>query len=368
MHVEIEEPPKIVLTGTPREIGLQHGKQLLFQIRNQLAVYEAMFQHTSKMSWGEVLELAEEFRATIARSTPDLLAEMQGIADGAGVTLLEIVALNCRSEISFGKFADGCTSLALHRRGRGRILAQNWDFTTRVQGNLALVEIIQPDKPVIYMVTEAGIVGKIGFNSAGVGVCLNAIRAHPCLSSKLPIHIALRLCLESDSVDAAVQKLSSLGGVASSQHILIADPTVARGLELSPLGDEHLPEDKYGMVTHTNHFLANRRVIEPPWLSGSPVRLARVRELAREIVDSKVLEGDGAELAGTVLRGQIFSDTCDGPQSICWQEDPAQPKIVRTATLFNIVMRLEDGNLGAEVVFGKPGSGMESSVIKLPWR
>ncbi|RAL06674.1 putative acyl-CoA:6-aminopenicillanic-acid-acyltransferase [Aspergillus homomorphus CBS 101889] len=368
MHAKIEEPPKIVLSGTPREIGLQHGEQLQSQIKNQLAVYGAMFQHTSKISWDAVLDLAEEFRATLAQSTPDLLAEMQGIADGAGVSLLDIVALNCRSEISFGKFSDGCTSLSLHRQGRGRILAQNWDFTTQVQKNLALVEIVQTDKPVIYMVTEAGLVGKIGFNSAGVGTCLNAIRAHPCLSSKLPIHIALRLCLESVSVEAAIQKLSSLGGVASSQHILIADSTVALGLELSPLGDDHIAEDEYGMITHTNHFLLNRKVIEPPWLSGSPVRLARVRELAKEIVDSGVLEEDNVDIVGTVLRGRIFSDTCDGPQSICWQEDPTQPSIVRTATLFNIVMRLEEGNLGAEVVFGKPGSGLESSVVEVPWR
>ncbi|PYH45542.1 putative acyl-CoA:6-aminopenicillanic-acid-acyltransferase [Aspergillus saccharolyticus JOP 1030-1] len=370
LHHNTKEPPKIVLSGTPLEIGLQHGAQLRAQIESQLSVYRTMFQYTSKLSWDAVLDLAGEFRTTIARLTPELLEEMQGIADGAGVTLLDIIALNCRSEISFGKFSDGCTSLSLHRSGRGRILAQNWDFTTQLQNHLAMVEIIQPGKPVIYMVTEAGLVGKIGFNSAGVGVCLNAIRAHPCLSSKLPIHLALRLCLESVSVEAALERLSALGGVASSQHILIADRTAALGLELSPLGDDHLPEDEYGVVTHTNHFLVNRRVIEPPWLSGSPVRLARVRALLREIVGSGVLEDESANMVGTVLRDQIFSDTCDGPQSICWQEDPAQPEIVRTATLFNIVMRLEEeeGALGAEVVFGRPGSGMESSVNRMPWR
>lgn len=119
--------------------------------------------------------------------------------------------------------------------------------------------------------------GKIGFNTAGVGVCLNAIRAKSCDSSKLPIHLGLRVCLESTSVENALQTLSSLGGVASAQHILLADSKTALGLELSPLGDVHLKEDEFGMVTHTNHFLENRYTDEIPWIPGSPIRLDRVR-------------------------------------------------------------------------------------------
>ena len=207
--------------------------------------------------------------------------------------------------------------------------------------------------------------GKIGFNSAGVGTCLNAIRAHPCVSSKLPIHVALRLCLESMSVDDAVRKLESLGGVGSSQHILIADRTSSLGLELSPLGNVYLQPDEYGMVTHTNHFLENRYVYEPPWLSGSPVRLARARQLSRELIDNGVLEEDS--IVSQVLRERVFSDIYNAPQSVCAQEDMTRQQIARTCTLFNIVMRLDPESLGAEVVVGRPGSGEETAVMKMPW-
>jgi isopenicillin-N N-acyltransferase-like protein len=54
---------------------------------------------------------------------------MRGIADGASVELLEIVALNVRTEINFGMFSDGCTSLAWHTEKRA-YLAQNWDVST----------------------------------------------------------------------------------------------------------------------------------------------------------------------------------------------------------------------------------------------
>ncbi|PYH93632.1 acyl-CoA:6-aminopenicillanic-acid-acyltransferase [Aspergillus ellipticus CBS 707.79] len=366
MHLNIQDPPKLVFSGTPREIGLSHGHHLQSQIKDQMSVYEEMFRHSCDMDWASARQDAEKFRATIERLTPHLHEEMQGIADGAGVHILDIVTLNCRSEITFGKFTDGCTSLSWKRSDDCRILAQNWDFAPGVQRNIAFMEIDRPGQPTIYMVGEAGIVGKIGFNSACVGTCLNAIRAHPCISSKLPIHVALRLCLESISAEDAVQKLERLGGTGSSQHILVADSTSSFGLELSPLGNVYIEEDDYGMVTHTNHFLENHFVYAPPWLSGSPVRLARARQLSRELIDSGVLSED--QLIPGVLREKVFSDLYNAPQSICGQSDWTLDRIEQVVTLFNIVMRLDPKNLGAEVAVGQPGSGRETSVVKMPWR
>jgi len=51
---------------------------------------------------------------------------MHGIADGAGVTYEEILALNVRTELMFGLFSDGCTSLSWRTNGAS-LVAQNWD-------------------------------------------------------------------------------------------------------------------------------------------------------------------------------------------------------------------------------------------------
>jgi isopenicillin-N N-acyltransferase-like protein len=211
---------------------------------------------------------------------------------------------------------------------------------------------------------QAGIVGKIGFNSAGVGTCLNAIRAKPMMSDKIPIHVALRLCLESTSVGNAIKTLESLGGVASAQHILAADSTTAVGLELSPVGDKHLAEDAAGLIGHTNHFIENRYVNEPPWLSGSPIRLERLRKLTNELLQNGV-KGDA--ITPTLLRERIFSDRYNAPQAICCQEDPSRHVSSRSSSLFNIVMNLDPKNLGAEVVFGRPGSEDQGAVLTMPW-
>ncbi|RJE21610.1 Acyl-CoA 6-aminopenicillanic-acid-acyltransferase [Aspergillus sclerotialis] len=316
------------------------------------------------MSWASVLALANEFQATLAKLTPDIYEEMQGIAEGAGFGILDIVALNCRSEIALGRFSDGCTSISWKKNENSRVLAQNWDWTRMVGENLAAVSIEKAGKPRIYMVTEAGIVGKIGFNTAGVGTGLNAIRAKDGSNSKLPIHVALRVCLESTSVENALQTLASCGGVASAQHILIADPTISLGLELSPVGDVHLKEDEFGMITHSNHFLENRYVDENPFKPGTYLRLERIRELAQNLAKDGV---KGEKITPTLLREKLFTDSRNAPYAICALGDPNLHRTVRSCSLFNIVMNLSMPNPSAEVVLVHPEGRMGDSVMKMPW-
>ena len=105
-------------------------------------------------------------------------------------------------------------------------LCQNWDWMRDQAENLIVCYISQPAEtgiPDIAMVTEAGIIGKIGLNSSGVGCTLNAIRCRGVDRSKLPIHFALRTVLESNSRDEAVKKIKSVGA-AGSGHILVSDP------------------------------------------------------------------------------------------------------------------------------------------------
>lgn len=77
---------------------------------------------------------AEKFEEQARVAWPAYHEEMRGIADGAGVELLDIVTLNVRTEINFGLFSDGCTALSWHTRDTA-FLAQNWDV--RIAGALA---------------------------------------------------------------------------------------------------------------------------------------------------------------------------------------------------------------------------------------
>ena len=207
--------------------------------------------------------------------------------------------------------------------------------------------------------------GKIGFNSAGVGTALNAIKAHSYDTSKLPIQVALRLCLESTSVENALKTISSLGGIASAQHILVADSKESIGLEISPQGEVVcIEEDDSGVITHTNHFVANRSVDDHIVHPESPIRLDRVQEIIDDLIDSGI---HGGNATPALLREKIFSDVHNAPQSIRRQEDLTRHPTMRSSTLFNIIMDLDPASPKAEVVIGQPGSGVESSVMAIPW-
>jgi hypothetical protein len=207
--------------------------------------------------------------------------------------------------------------------------------------NLILLIIHSNSLPTIKMVTEAGLIGKIGMNSNGVGVCLNAIRTKGCDASRIPVHLGLRMVLESESAKEAVSTLESVG-MAGSGHMLIGDRSGSVGLEFTTTSFAHLPMDDHGRVYHSNHLLVEHPGVSAmDWLKDSKDRVVRIRELAGRY------DSDHGEPSLTDF-GQLFEDQENFPCSI-WR---AEEGISDFATLFNIVMDLTNGH--AIVRVGKP--------------
>lgn len=242
-----------------------------------------------------------------------------------------------RTEIAFGLFSDGCTALSW-RTDNSSFLAQNWDWMEAQKSQLIILTIIQDDKPTIKMITEAGLIGKIGLNSAGVGVCLNAIKAKGLDTTRMPCHLGLRTVLESRSRADAVQRLETFG-IASACHMLIADPTGGVGIEWSAVEHQKVPMNASKQVFHTNHYLVDHPgIIDTNWLDDSNFRVKRVEELCNKLSASPRLD----EVAG------VFKDEVNYPGSICRAEEPPS----EAATLFNIVMDLEART--AVITLGRP--------------
>lgn len=211
---------------------------------------------------------------------------------------------------------------------------------------------------------QPGLVGKIGLNSSSVGVTLNAIRAKQTHGDLLPIHCICRIALESTSVENAISRIHEVGGAASCQALLIADPYGCRGLEITPHHITYLGEDKNGLITHTNHLLATKNVGERPWMDGSPARLQRINQICQEIVTTFDYDQLAEEVTPQLLRHNVFSDRKNAPQSI--SASPSDPK-KSVETLFNIVMVFQhkEGPKG-EVIFGRPDQA-SGAVYPIPW-
>lgn len=81
------------------------------------------------MDWPTVTSFALQYHPFLSANFPDYVAEMEGVAKGAGKEYRDILALNVRTEIAFGAFSDGCTAVSWKGEG-GSLVGQNWDWDT----------------------------------------------------------------------------------------------------------------------------------------------------------------------------------------------------------------------------------------------
>jgi isopenicillin-N N-acyltransferase like protein len=201
------------------------------------------------------------------------------------------------------------------------------------------------------MITEAGLIGKIGFNSSSVGVCLNAIRVPGVDFTKLPLHLALRAALSSTSAAAAIATLER-ASFASAGHILITDIHGAMGMEGSHLGVRRV-EAIEGVVAHTNHFSGGVPVgVGKGAISeDSAVRMARIVELlGKEMIEGKEV--------GVADVERILEDEEGFPCSI----NRAVVGGEELQTLFSIVMDLRERRGWVRV--GRPTEVIERVVLR----
>ncbi|KAK9477431.1 acyl-coenzyme A:6-aminopenicillanic acid acyl-transferase-domain-containing protein [Lipomyces japonicus] len=377
------------LNGTSYEIGYKHGTLAKTQIHASLKSYAPHFA-AAGLSPGDVQELASSFAESIKAKVPHLYDELNGIAEGAEVPLLDIVALNARSEIALaatagdddddddGKVpipADGCTTFAEAVDDK-QWLAQNWDWQTSQISNLVLLEIELPAGTLattqkLNTITEAGLLAKIGFNSDSVGVCLNALRATDLNTANLPLHVLLRVVLESNSIAEAKRRIVEDlgGGSASYGHFGVADGKLATGggaesWEIGPYGINVIKPDDHARLFHTNHTIKQDiKIRELPWLEDTYERIDRLRELVAENDHNTT-----SKPAFTIeqQKDRIFSflkDEDNYPNSICRANDNTKTGLLGSLqTVFSIIMDLTDKK--AWVTVGRPKHVLEAFELK----
>lgn len=237
--------PEITISGQPDERGFQHGQALADRIGRTVEFYTRIFGKSEK----EIFQLAGHFKEKIQEFNPAYATEIEAIAAGAALDPLYIYALNARSEL-LALEANECTALYFQST---RLLGQNWDWARPLEELIVLMRIEQPNGPTISMIAEPGIIGKIGMNSSGLGVCLNILRLNKRLDG-VPIHIVLRAVLDSTNINQAMDRVKA-SGTGKASNILVGDKS-GHCFSVEFAGDESfavIPNNE--MLIHTNHYL-----------------------------------------------------------------------------------------------------------------
>lgn len=315
--------PLITLTGDARERGLAHGRGLKDRIHRTIALYGQFFNQPEE----QVFETARHFKQVINGFEPDYGTEIEGIADGAEVDPLWIYALNARSEFLSFHPATECT--VMHFEGTP-FLGQNWDWEEHLEPLIALIRIRREDKPSVLMMTEPGIIGKIGFNSAGVGVCFNFLSIDKPTNG-VPIHVLLRAIMDSDSLDAARATIERAGN-GRSANVLVADRNGNRFDKEFAATDAFDLRDHGDILAHTNHYVESDFIF-PTSHDNSCTRLKRVSELATDFPERN-----------RATMKLMLSDTRNPGDQIC---QPYRPRdmLGNLGTVCSLAMNLEQGTM-----------------------
>lgn len=337
--------PSIQVQGTPYEQGLQQGQMLETQIRHNLAIYFDRFLREGGVNRREVLQRAKRYASAIAGQNDHYAAGMRGIADGSQSGHLEIVSLNVRYEILYYQYMrkqvaaerDGCTAFAAAPQvttDNRLLLGQNWDWIPEVAG--AIVHSRNPDGVDTLAFTEAGVFGgKIGLNSAGLGLAINGLSTTTDDWSRLgkPFHVRCYEILRQPDLRRAHQSAESGIRACSANYLLAQAPQEAINVETAPSAVKKTTWQD-GILVHANHFLDTDElgVTEPP----DDARRFSCRR--QEKMETALRSGIPLSVAGIQA---ILRDHTNAPRSICRHENPAAPIDERYRTVTSVIIDLQ---------------------------
>ena len=334
---------EITLRGTPYERGLTYGQLCKNEIRLTMKGYERLFKDTKGVSWDDARKVGEYYLSKTRDFNPDYAEEMRGIAEGAELDILDIAALNSRTEIMYADSTqvsvNECTSVAFlppATKDGHTIAAQNWDYSLLVSGEcLVVVHVYQEDKPNFVMVAEgAGMIGGIGMNDRGVSVVINALRTTKPVNG-IPFHARMRAILEAENLNDAY----IAGGHAPysvGNFIVTHKDGLAIEFEMdSEIIEPIIPED--GVIVHTNHYVGPKTYLanDVNHMGSTYIRMQRIKALAKECHGNITVED--------VKR--MLSDHAGYPSAICDHEDTRHPVAMRDATNFSIIMDHTDNRI-----------------------
>ena len=237
----------IEVDGPPHNRGFQQGKQLTERIEKNIAFYKSLI----KMPETELLSQVNNFIYKIKEFNHRYCEEIEAIAEGAGVDPVWIYFLNCRTEILNNEEVDECTTLFFKETS---ILAQNWDWAENSEELIVVMKSTDENNNTFIQLTEPGILGKIGMNDKGVGVCLNILSPEYGKVSGVPIHILLRAILESESVEDAKKIIKEHGSNTVSNVLIGSADGTSTNLEMNGLEVVEIFSDTTTLF-HTNHYL-----------------------------------------------------------------------------------------------------------------
>ena len=294
----------IKLSGTPYQMGYAQGERFADEIRHfteeRVRLCSSLDWTGRQLSREAVIALAEACVAEHQAYAPELMEELQGIADATDLTLAELVINNGFTDFidtiyHLGDIAvpaaapplvaDNCTAFLIppsRSATREAFFGQTWDMHASATPYVILIRGEPDAGPTFLTFTVTGCIGMIGMNSAGIAVGVNNLMA---TDGQIGVTwpFVVRKILQQDDLDAALKCLT--GAKLAGAHNYMLMDSKGRGYEVEAMSTRHhVRELADETISHTNHCLIQKnldvaRERPPDSQNSSENRLRRADEL-----------------------------------------------------------------------------------------
>jgi predicted choloylglycine hydrolase len=205
------------------------------------------------------------FMQSIREHVPELLEEVQGIADGAAQPFDLLLAAQMMDEewayragLSTNLEAlQKCSSVAVRAPDESIVVGQNMDLADFTDGHQIVLRI-EPRgaEPGALIFTITSMIALFGVNTHQIAVCVNSVPQLPAQRQGVPVAFVVRRLLQARTLSEAVEMVHGIAH-ATAQHYLIADARTIRSFEASPAGVTEYYSPHPAAVLHTNHPLVS---------------------------------------------------------------------------------------------------------------
>jgi isopenicillin-N N-acyltransferase-like protein len=326
------------------ETGRQHGEHYRSKIRDFVASFpELNIMNTAvAVDKEDLLDLCARNNYFLVKFYPELVDEMTGIADGAGVDYGDVLLLNCFLELNdirapkaarriLDKRNWGCTTFNIKPRGSETgepLLGQTYDMEKYFADYNVVFKIKGKDGSRKLVYSLAGVLGLNGLNDKGVSVVINKLV--PLDSRPGVVYpFLIRRALDQRRIGDALAGLAFAPRASGLCYQLACPEGVAFCLETTAAQHQVL-RFSHGLA-HTNHYLSPLlQPLEADWLDqgGSYVRL----EVAQDTLD----DNRGKVTVG--LLQNLCRNHINEPRSICAHFFPDEPEHRAMATISAVVI------------------------------
>jgi isopenicillin-N N-acyltransferase like protein len=236
----------ITCRGTPREMGRQYGEEARDAIRTNLDWRQ---RGVPKSAYVEAV------RVFLARYAPEVLEELEGLAEGSGVSTAALIVENAAG----APLSGGCTSMAIPAGPDGVILGKNNDGA--LDERRWVLRRTQPARglPMLHLVSAGWLSGLDALNGAGLANAHNSVgsslqRAPESIEIRLWTYHLMARCATADEF---LQGLLAVRLNGKGFNVVVADaerkawvlecavPTIKRRANGEPF------------VYATNHYLTD---------------------------------------------------------------------------------------------------------------